>query len=80
MNLLSLTKLFILFLLFILVQGIKYKIEAKASDVHRFRRVGLLRNQQDAVKCTKFTTKCAKTGLNPSVNHFNYFFTYENGA
>ena len=48
--------------------------------LNRFGRVAVLRNQQDAVKCIKYTAKCAKTCVIPLVNHFNYFFTYENGA
>ena len=47
---------------------------------NRFGRVAVLRNQQDAVKCTKYTAKCAKTGIIPSVNSFNHFFTHENDA
>ena len=79
----------------VLVQGVKDRIGLKSSDVDQgmkicihgqfhilnwFRRVAVLRNQQEAVKCTKYTAKYAKTGIIPSVNSFNYFFTYENGA
>ena len=75
------------------VQGVKDKIGLKASDVDQglkicihgqfyilnwFRRVAVLTNQQEAVKCTKYTAKYAKTGLIPSVISFNYFFTYKN--
>ena len=61
-----------------MVQKVKDRLELKSSDVEQglkicihvqfhilnwFRRVPVLRNQQKAVKCPKYTVKFAKTGI-----------------